>query len=174
VAIVAGLLAGCGSSGTKTVTVTTPASLLTQSTSAATTAVSTTSTAQSTTTTAPPPTPTVHLATFESPTRNIGCDIIAGTARCDIKQRSWSPPPTPATCPPVVNYGQGLVVAGSGPGQLVCAGDTTLDPTAQTLPYGTDTVVGSYQCASRSTGMTCTNAGTGHGFFISFASYRAF
>jgi hypothetical protein len=56
----------------------------------------------------------------------------------------------------------------------VCAGDTTIDPTAQALPYGTDSVVGSFQCESRSTGMTCTNTGTGHGFFISFASYRAF
>jgi hypothetical protein len=174
-AILAVLVAGCGSSGTKTVTVTTPASRRTQTATGGSTATaSTTATTQSSTTTTTTPTPTVHLATFESPSRNIGCDIIAGTARCDIQQRSWGPPPTPKSCPPVVDYGQGLVVGGSGPGQLVCAGDTTRDPTAQALPYGTDSVVGSFQCASRSTGMTCTNTATGHGFFISFASYRAF
>jgi hypothetical protein len=100
--------------------------------------------------------------------------IIAGTARCDIKQRAWRPPPTPSSCPPVVNYGQGLIVSGSGPGQLVCAGDTTLDPAAATLPYNVDTLVGSFRCQSRTTGMTCANTATGHGFFISFGSYRPF
>ena len=120
-------------------------------------------------------TPIVHLSTFRSPSSNIGCIIIDGIARCDIKQRSWSPPPTPKSCPPVVNFGQGLggqrlrVRA-----QFVCAGDTALDPTAQPVPYGTDTIVGSFRCASRTSGMTCTKTDTGHGFFISFQSYRTF
>jgi uncharacterized protein DUF6636 len=166
VGAVAGVIAGCGSSETKTV-------IVTQSTTAVSTATtSTPATTESSTTTSAPP--RVHLATFKSPTGNIGCDIIAGTARCDISQRSWSPPPTPKSCPPVVDYGQGLVVGGSGPGRLVCAGDTTRDPSAAPLSYGTDTVVGSFQCTSRTTGMTCTNTGTGHGFFISFQGYRAF
>jgi hypothetical protein len=168
---------GCGSSGTKTVTVTT--SLTSSTPSAATSSQSTTTAAPvttSTTTTATPAPPVriVHVATFKSPSGNIGCMIIAGTARCDIRQRSWSPPPRPATCPNVVDFGQGLTVGGSGTGGLVCAGDTTLDPAAQIVPYGTDTVVGSFRCASATSGMTCTNTSTGHGFFLSAQGYRVY
>jgi len=45
-------------------------------------------------------TPIVHRESFQSPTRNIGCVIVGGTARCDIGSRSWSPPPRPSDCPP--------------------------------------------------------------------------
>ena len=100
--------------------------------------------------------------------------IIAGTARCDLRNRSWSPPARPSSCPKIVDFGQGLIVTGSGPGHLVCAGDTTLDPSAKIVRYNTDTVVGSFRCQSRTSGMTCTNTSSGHGFFISFQSYRAF
>jgi hypothetical protein len=186
-AVSAVLVAGCGS-GTKTVTVTTPSTptgptFTTLSGPTPTSPVSTLSgtgtttvpVTPTTTTRAPAPaTPTVHISTFKSPSGNIGCDVIDGSARCDIKQRSWSPPPTPKSCPPIVDFGQGLVVGGSGPAQFVCAGDTTLDPSAQALAYGTDTVVGSFRCASRTSGMTCTKTDTGHGFFISFQSYRTF
>ena len=60
------------------------------------------------------------------------------------------------------------------PGNLVCAGDTAMDPAAPTLAYGTATVVGSFECGSRTIGMTCTNLQSGHGFFISIQSYRTF
>jgi hypothetical protein len=164
---------GCGSSGTHTVTVTststastsTPASA---STSSATTSPTTTSPASS------DAIATVHLATFKSPSGNIGCTIIAGTARCDIVHRRWSPPPRPKSCPQIVDFGQGLIVGNTGAGRLVCAGDTARDPRAPALAYNTDTVVGSLRCASRSDGMTCTNTGSGHGFFIAIQSYRAF
>jgi hypothetical protein len=100
--------------------------------------------------------------------------IVAGIARCDIKRRSWSPPARPASCPPEVDYGQGMEVGGSGAGTLVCAGDTTLDPTAPSLAYGSETVIGRFQCSSRRSGLTCTEVETGHGFFISIQSYRTF
>jgi hypothetical protein len=100
--------------------------------------------------------------------------IIAGTARCDIKRRLWSPPRRPARCPREVDFGQGLIVTSSGPGHLVCAGDTTLDPAAKPLAYDTDTLVGSLRCQSRTVGVTCLNTGTSHGFFISTQAYRAF
>ncbi len=116
----------------------------------------------------------MHYATFESPSRNIGCYIADGMARCDIRTRTWSPPPTPSSCPPEVDYGQGLLVTTSGPGNLVCAGDTAMDPAAPTLAYGTATSVGSFECGSRTIGMTCTNLQSGHGFFISIQGYRTF
>jgi hypothetical protein len=168
---------GCGSSGTKTVTVTTSVTSSTQAVATASPATSTAapvSSSPSSTTTPSPPAPIVHVATFKSPSGNIGCMIIDGTARCDIRQRTWSPPPRPASCPNVVDFGQGLTVAGSGLGRLVCAGDTTLDPAAQVLPYGTDTVAGGFRCASATSGMTCTSTHTGHGFFIAVQGYRVF
>jgi hypothetical protein len=116
----------------------------------------------------------VRLAAFQSPTGNIGCTIGGGAARCDIVRRSWSPPPRPPDCPEMVDYGQGLEVGRAGSGRAVCAGDTARDPTSPKLSYGTAAQVGSFQCVSRSTAMTCTNRSSGHGFVISLQSYRLF
>jgi hypothetical protein len=168
--------AGCGSSQTKTVTVRTtvsspssaaPATIAATSTAAP----SSSSTSSSTSTVAAT---VVHVAAFRSPSGNIGCMIIAGTARCDIQHRSWSPPPRPHSCPKIVDFGQGLIIAGSGSARLVCAGDTVFDPSAKVLPYGTDTVVGAFRCQSRTTGMTCTNTSTGDSFSISAQTSRIF
>jgi hypothetical protein len=98
--------------------------------------------------------------------------IIAGTARCDIRKRTWSPPPRPANCPNVVDFGQGLIVGRSGPARFVCAGDTSADPSAPPLAYNTVTRVGEFECGSTTSGMRCTNSTTGHGFFISIQGYR--
>jgi hypothetical protein len=113
-----------------------------------------------------------HLSIFRSPTGNIGCELVAGFARCDIANRSWTPPPRPASCP--LDYGQGLEVGKSGPGHLVCAGDTALSPQAAPLAYSSSSVVGPIVCVSAPTGMTCTNRSTGHGFFLAAQSYRTF
>jgi hypothetical protein len=115
-----------------------------------------------------------HLTFFESPSRNIGCVILDGVARCDIVHRSWSPPPRPASCPNVVDFGQGLTVSRLGSAGLVCAGDTALDPKAPTLAYGAVDVVGPLHCASAVTGITCHSTLTGHGFFISRQRYSLF
>jgi hypothetical protein len=167
-------LAGCGGSQ-KTVTVTQQASASVVSATSSTAGVSTgnpiTSQATTPTTTAAPP--PVHVSTFESPSGNIGCIIAGGVARCDIKQRNWSPPARPSSCPNIVDFGQGLEVSSSGAGRFVCAGDTALDPAAAKLAYGLSTVVGQITCTSATTGMTCKNS-SGGGFFISIQSYREF
>ncbi len=113
----------------------------------------------------------VHLTTFRSPTGNIGCVAFGGGVRCDIRDRDWSPPPRPASCP--LDYGQGLSVGPNSRGRLVCAGDTALNPQARPLAYGTASRAGNVMCVSRETGMTCTNS-AGHGFFLSIQRYRAF
>lgn len=132
-------------------------------------AVSTTSTAIE----AQAPTSVVALETFQTPTGNIGCVIAAGSARCDILRRSWSPLPRPSTCPQIVSFGQGLLVGAAAAG-FVCAGDTVRDPASAKLPYGTASQVGALVCVSRRTGMTCSNRQTGHGFLISLQRYRLF
>jgi hypothetical protein len=72
----------------------------------------------------------------------------------------------------VVDFGQGVALGSAGPGGLVCAGDTALDPTAAVLPYGTVSSADGFICTSATSGMTCTRGG--HGFFISAQSYRTF
>ena len=115
-----------------------------------------------------------HYTFFESPTRNLGCVILDRTARCDIVQRSWSPPRRPKSCPKEVDFGQGLTVSASGPARLVCAGDTALDPTAPILAYGQVDASGALVCSSAIAGMSCRSIRSGHGFFISRERYRLF
>jgi hypothetical protein len=119
------------------------------------------------------PTAVVHLQSFRSPSGNIGCVMFEGGARCDIRKRDWSPPSRPASCPEQVDFGQGLSVEHTGEASVVCAGDTTLDPSATELAYGEASELGGTQCISRSEGITCANH-SGHGFFISTQSYNLF
>jgi hypothetical protein len=110
---------------------------------------------------------------FETPSHNIGCYVSAHDARCDIRQRTWSPPPEPKSCIKIgLDYGQGLVV-GPHRAEFVCAGDTTLGGPA-VLPYRRSTRRGTILCVSRVAGMTCRNTANGHGFFLSRARYRLF
>ncbi|MBV9486152.1 MAG: hypothetical protein JO246_08870 [Frankiaceae bacterium] len=109
---------------------------------------------------------------FQSPSKNIGCYMTKKSARCDIAKRDWSPPPKPSTCD--VDYGQGLEVDRHHKGYLVCAGDTALNPSAHKLAYGHALRDGVIRCVSRTSGMTCKNVKTGHGFKLSKASYRRF
>lgn len=166
------ILAACGSGGTKTViqerTVTAPAT--TPQATTATTATQATAPAPN-----PAPSgPTVHVAFFSSPSHNIGCVLAQGTARCDIRSRDWSPPPHPASCSDQVDFGQGLVVDRHGRATFVCAGDTALNPSGPVVAYGSSSKIGDLVCASRTSGMTCTNRSTGHGFFIARDRYRLF
>jgi hypothetical protein len=118
--------------------------------------------------------PVQHHTFYESPSRNIGCVILDGVARCDIIGRSWLPPPRPASCPHEVDFGQGLTVSRNGPAALVCAGDTALDPGAPILQYGRVDAGGGLRCLSSPAGMTCRSTRSGHGFFISRQRYSLF
>jgi hypothetical protein len=100
--------------------------------------------------------------------------IIGGSARCDIVHRSWSLPRRPSSCPPIVDFGQGLMVERSGKARFVCAGDTARDPSSPRLPYGSASEVEDFVCVSRPAGITCTDRLNGHGFFISVQRYLLF
>jgi Family of unknown function (DUF6636) len=166
-ALAALALAACGGdAGDKTVVVHKTV------TDKAPTQASTTAATPSTTVPAAPPR---HLRGFQSPSQNIGCYMSAqfgGNVRCDIRERSWTPPPKPANCE--LDWGQGVAFHGSGKAGVVCAGDTTLDKTAPVLAYGQTSQAGPVQCHSAEAGVTCANADSGHGFFLSRQSYRVF
>ena len=113
-----------------------------------------------------------HFNSFRSPSGNIGCYMNDENVRCDIRARSWNAPPKPADCD--VDYGHGISVGTTGLADLICAGDTALDPRAVVLAYGERNVVGDFSCASAQAGMTCRNTRTGSGFFLSRQRYQLF
>src|SRR3954454_4756589 len=95
------------------------------------------------------------LISFNSPSGNIGCIVGSSYgARCDIRDKDWSRGPRPKGCPKVVDWGPGLIVAKSGKGHLVCAGDTALSNAGPVLAYGKSRTVGRFKCTSRTSGMT--------------------
>ena len=117
---------------------------------------------------------TAKLVQFQTPSRNIGCigdtAASANTVRCDIRTRSWSPPPRPKACR--LDWGQGLSLDAAGRARFVCAGDTALN-SGRRLAYGTAIRIGAIVCRSRVTGLTCRNA-AGHGFTLSRLRARRF
>ena len=115
---------------------------------------------------------TVDYPYFETPSGNIACSISESHARCEITEKTWDPGPAPANCN--LDWGYGLVVEGEGEGQLLCAGDTVRVNDAPVLQYGTASQVGSFECSSEETGVTCKNNDTNHGFEISKGSYDQF
>lgn len=133
-------------------------------------------------TTAEPPTVSATAAVpagnrgphyFETPSHNIGCYLDSRSVRCDIRERDWSPPPKPRYCIKAgVDWGQGVAIA-THHASIVCAGDTTLGGPGL-LGYGHSARRGPNYCLSRTAGITCRNAATGHGFFLSRARYRLF
>ena len=110
---------------------------------------------------------------FTSPSGNIYCVIDPGQARCDIRDRDWSPPPRPADCSSYTGYGQGIAIQPGGPAQFVCAGDTTYNDNGA-LAYGNSISAGSLTCTSEVYGMSCRDNGSGHGFTLSRRGYLLF
>ena len=102
-------------------------------------------------------------ATFRSPSGAIGCGYYEKTLRCDVAGGVKPLPPAPKSCR--LDWGQGFWLGQRGRAAIVCAGDTSLDPNARVVRYGTTWRGGAITCASTTGGMRCTNA-DGHGFLI--------
>ena len=116
---------------------------------------------------APAPAAEVH---FRPPSTAIGCVADATYLRCDIRGGIKPLPPAPARCR--LDWGVGFSLGPTGIAGVECAGDTVLSSQAVVVPYGTTWHRNGFRCASRSSGLRCTNAG-GHGFLIgNQSSYR--
>ncbi|HJP76169.1 MAG TPA: hypothetical protein VJ914_18005 [Pseudonocardiaceae bacterium] len=89
---------------------------------------------------------TLSEETFYSPTRNISCQIMPDSTYC----QTWTPP-------------QSVTLSTNGT-YTVCTGNDCLGNPGENTPvlaYGDSTVVGPFTCASTTSGVTCTVAGTG-------------
>jgi hypothetical protein len=113
------------------------------------------------------------LATFKTPSGNIGClyDSSPAYLRCDIGSGLRPLPPRPKGCQ--LDWGFSLNMGRTSKARVTCAGDTALDPRARVLRYGSTWRRGPFSCRSRTTGLTCENA-AGHGWFMSRQSWRRF
>lgn len=120
--------------------------------------------------------PTVGIATFRTPSGNIGCVYapaepgLGASLRCDIRSGLRPKPARPRKCD--LDYGDSYELFKTGRPVVTCHGDTALDPHAPVLTYGRVWRRNGFTCTSKSTGLRCSNA-TGHGFFMSRRhSYR--
>lgn len=115
--------------------------------------------------------PSLNLETFTSPDGNIGCIADNEQVRCDIGEKTWKVKRDPSC---QLDYGQGLAVA-DGPGEIVCAGDTTMSD-GPPLGPGSINMVGQFECETGEAGdrMRCENLDTGHGFELSPDRYELF
>ncbi len=91
---------------------------------------------------------------------------------CDATshERTWSPPPKPASCPEVVGWGQGLQLDVGRPADFVCAGDTALT-SGSPLAFGDKIVSGSIECTSSPAAFPAGTSCTAASFDISRESY---
>lgn len=158
----------------------------------------TTSPAPSVTATAPATGPTDvrkvgDAAAFSSPSGRIICYLGLDAARCDfVGDKAWTAA-KPAGCE--LDWQSTLVVvntAGAG-----CVGDTVIetavvgsewttwrragdptvvvyDMTMAVLPYGSALASGVIRCESATSGVTCRNTSTGHGFTMAREAYSIF
>jgi hypothetical protein len=114
--------------------------------------------------------------TFRTPSGNIGCVYSSGVGpgapslRCDIRSGLRPRPARPRNCD--LDWGDSYVLNPTGRAVVLCHGDTTLDPRARVLRYGSRWQRGAFTCRSKRTGLRC-RASSGHGFFLSKQhSYR--
>jgi hypothetical protein len=108
---------------------------------------------------------------FQTPSKNIFCDLSASAARCDILHKSWTPPAKPPSCE--LDWGNGMYLQ-AGQAGFTCTGDTLIGSATQTLAYGHADRSGSVRCTSESTGLTCRDEKTGRGFTLAVSRYSLF
>lgn len=129
-------------------------------------------------------------AILVTPSGNIGCDIYLSdasgppTMQCRVKSWDTAPPRPPSGTGdgyPTVNFGDGSrqpVFGGTRNDPMcfmegACAADNgPLAP--QVVQYGEVVHAGGFVCASEQNGLTCWNAGTGHGAMVSRSTFAPF
>jgi hypothetical protein len=99
--------------------------------------------------------------TFRMPSGNVYCayehySFSPTDLRCEIRTGIK---PKPPACD------DGYIMRQTGPARAFCASDTTYDPKAPVLSYGTTRRYGVFRCTSSRSGLRCVNA-SGQGFVL--------
>jgi hypothetical protein len=115
--------------------------------------------------------PGIQIVEIASPSQNILCAMDESGVRCDIRERDWVDPPTPADC--LQDYGSSVIIDEYGPGHIGCVGDVIVF-TDHVLSYGEGVVYLGFECRSSRQGMYCRSLSTGHGFMLAREGYVLF
>jgi Family of unknown function (DUF6636) len=113
-------------------------------------------------------TPSLRTASFQMPSKNIGCATSQGVLVCDIL--SGLKPEPEQTCE--VDW-TGMEMERLGPAQPRCAGDTAYDQNAPVLEYGQVWSKAGFTCVSQEAGVQCRND-ENHGFLLSREKWTQF
>ena len=116
---------------------------------------------------------TVEATQVSSPTGNIWCSL-AYAVECVVQEDAYPSVPAQA-CEAGDWVGTWFVVGPEAGVRGSCRSDTPFDdgrPPA--LDYGTTAVAQGRACSSETTGMTCWDTRSGHGFRVSRSSYDLF
>jgi hypothetical protein len=113
---------------------------------------------------------------FGDPSKNIACELRIypdgeNFAQCDIDKHTWVGPKSgPGPCPQTEGYI--LMLREAGAPEMSCMDGGVLPTIYSVLDYGQQLTTGAITCDSEPSGMTCTNASTGHFFRVSRDSYQ--
>lgn len=115
------------------------------------------------------------LYQFQSPSGNIACVMAAlsGTTpevACEIVDRTWTAPAEPAGCEG--DWGDRVTLVQGAKPAFTCHSDTTRGIGLPSLAYGASHSLATLTCTSAESGITCTDAGTGHFFRLSRQGYE--
>lgn len=111
-------------------------------------------------------------AVFASPSGNIVCSMTDRSASCDVAEHDWTGPPVEGDPLCGLREADRVLLPLSGPAGIFCRNDTLISTQEFTLDYGQSHSVGPLTCTSAPSGITCTNANTGHYFRVSRESYE--
>jgi hypothetical protein len=111
---------------------------------------------------------------FQSPSGNIDCAVgvlnNGGFAGCEVRDHTWAAPPRPPVCEG--GWGDRIWMDQGSTPVLGCHTDTLRANGLQTLHYGETYSAATISCDSEPSGITCTDASTGHFFRIARDSYE--
>ncbi|WP_156910037.1 DUF6636 domain-containing protein [Rubritepida flocculans] len=110
------------------------------------------------------PLPQTPPPAFQTPSGNIHCLFREGRMRCDVQERSYTPPPRPPGCRD--DWGSSLALGARGPARLLCVRRPLRDEEAFVLGYGARWIGRAIACESDEAGLSCTNR-EGRGFRVS-------
>jgi hypothetical protein len=124
------------------------------------------------TSSSPLPLPTIEgkPVHFRTSDRNIGCDLEPAYVLCNVKQRSFSPPPKPSDC--FYSWGKALEFTIGSKGSFFCGHGEDYTGSKRVLATGQAIKVGLVTCRAVAGGVECS--GQGNGFRLTRTAYRIF
>jgi hypothetical protein len=109
---------------------------------------------------------------FQTPSHKIACVGTATYIRCDARFQTRYSAPAYKSKGCDLDWGP-LTMGPRGRVEVLCAGETALNPKAAVLPSGKSKLSGGkFRCTSRTSGLRCQNR-SGHGWFLSGAQKQS-